>query len=381
MLRQVSTEKYSKLIGLIYGCAIEPDRWEAALMAIRCELGFANAMLRINSLPSGALGTFVSSTGRQECREWVDKLPLCAAGSMCGSPWFEQWLRPQGFVDAVVLPIAKDQTAVGTFVLCRHSSDGEICEPELTALGLIGAHVRQAVAITSFLVKCDALSTFAATLEQLTTGIILVDANLCIIHANKAAAAMFEADDAILRVGSKIALPHATATADLAAAVAIAARGELEFGQRGIGIPIRNKEGALVLINVLPLGRGEIGIHLSAVAALFIAPAVASPQMPGDALALVFNLTPAETRVLELIAEGRTQAEIAHTLSVAPSTVKTHLLHVFAKTGTSRQSEIIKLMSALSLPLRNKISFYSLAVWQFLGDFGWDSVPLEQMWG
>lgn len=38
-----------------------------------------------------------------------------------------------------------------------------------------------------------------------------------------------------------------------------------------------------------------------------------------------------ELAVLELVAEGHTGAEIARRLDVAPSTVKTHLKHVFAK--------------------------------------------------
>ena len=61
--------------------------------------------------------------------------------------------------------------------------------------------------------------------------------------------------------------------------------------------------------------------------------------------------TPAESRIFELICDGETQAEIATKIGVAPSTVKTHLLRVFEKTGCSRQAELIKLAASFSLPL------------------------------
>jgi DNA-binding CsgD family transcriptional regulator len=61
-------------------------------------------------------------------------------------------------------------------------------------------------------------------------------------------------------------------------------------------------------------------------------------------------LTPAETRVFELICAGRKQADVAGELGIAASTVKTHLLQVFAKTGCKRQADLVKLAASLSSP-------------------------------
>jgi DNA-binding CsgD family transcriptional regulator len=38
-------------------------------------------------------------------------------------------------------------------------------------------------------------------------------------------------------------------------------------------------------------------------------------------------------------------------LGVAEATVKTHLHHLFAKTGTSRRAELVKLVAGFSNPL------------------------------
>jgi DNA-binding CsgD family transcriptional regulator len=70
-----------------------------------------------------------------------------------------------------------------------------------------------------------------------------------------------------------------------------------------------------------------------------------------NALALLYDLTPAEARIFELVCTGRTQAEISFELGIGRSTVKTHLLRVFEKTGCKRQLDLLKLATSLSLTL------------------------------
>ena len=43
--------------------------------------------------------------------------------------------------------------------------------------------------------------------------------------------------------------------------------------------------------------------------------------------------------------------EVAETLGIAESTVKTHLMRVFAKTGTKRQTDLDKVVAAYVHPL------------------------------
>ena len=51
------------------------------------------------------------------------------------------------------------------------------------------------------------------------------------------------------------------------------------------------------------------------------------------------DLTPRETEVLRLIAEGKSNREIARTLFVSEATVKTHVNRIFAKTGSRDRSQ------------------------------------------
>ena len=61
-------------------------------------------------------------------------------------------------------------------------------------------------------------------------------------------------------------------------------------------------------------------------------------------------MTPAEQRVFELVVAGEPTARIAETLGVAPSTVRTHLLRVFEKTGQHTRGELVKLSREITLP-------------------------------
>src|ERR1700736_5949731 len=53
-------------------------------------------------------------------------------------------------------------------------------------------------------------------------------------------------------------------------------------------------------------------------------------------------LTPSEARIFAKVGEGHELSAIADHLGVKLSTVKTHLLRVFEKTGTNRQADVVR---------------------------------------
>lgn len=195
-----------------------------------------------------------------------------------------------------------------------------------------------------------ATASLARTLDALTVAVYLVDAELAIVHVNSLAEQRLKTGQPVSSREGKLRFQSSRAQSALADAVTRAASGDAAIGQRGIGVPILESDGSAAVAHVLPLGRSELrsGLRQRAKAAVFIASTANAPSMPAAALAHIYDLTPAETRVFEMIAAGRTQAEVSHQLGIAASTVKTHLLKVFDKTATSRQADLVRLAASLS---------------------------------
>ena len=63
----------------------------------------------------------------------------------------------------------------------------------------------------------------------------------------------------------------------------------------------------------------------------------------------VTALSPRERSVLELVADGRSNKEIARLLVISPETVKSHLENVFAKLAVQRRTQAISLAKDLGL--------------------------------
>jgi len=53
------------------------------------------------------------------------------------------------------------------------------------------------------------------------------------------------------------------------------------------------------------------------------------------------SLTPTEQRVLDAAAAGHSNDEIASRLLMSAATVKTHLTHIYAKTGTTSRRQLV----------------------------------------
>jgi DNA-binding CsgD family transcriptional regulator len=142
-----------------------------------------------------------------------------------------------------------------------------------------------------------------------------------------------------------------SAASELRAALAHAARNEAGIGKTGLAIRLSEPDVPPIFAHVLPLTGSDFRTRLqpAAVAAVFIG-APPDAQDGADTVATAFGLTPAETRVLASLFGGRTLTETAATLGIAGTTAKTHLEHIFLKTGVTRQAELMRLWTGLISP-------------------------------
>ena len=87
------------------------------------------------------------------------------------------------------------------------------------------------------------------------------------------------------------------------------------------------------------------------VAAVFGQKASLDMPSPQDVIAKFYKLTPTELRVLFAIVQIGGVPQVAEAMGISASTVKTHLRRLFAKTGTDRQADLVKLVVGYANPL------------------------------
>jgi DNA-binding CsgD family transcriptional regulator/PAS domain-containing protein len=380
-MQQISVERLSNLIGAIYDCVITPERWTGVLEETCAEFGFATGVLSVVSLTNMRAGVnAVSGTdsaqmarngveygadiielwgGVERIQQYPLEEPIVQSHAVpreviFSNRYYLEWALPKGLFDAVAVGLVRDKMMVGNAIFSQHQSVGAVSDAQVGGLRLLAPHIRRAVTISNlFDMKTVEAATFAATVEALTVGVVLVDEDSRIVHTNAVATAMLAAGNPIAVRDGRIAVQSTTATSALQSAVAQAARDEAALGQKGIGIPILRPGDAPLVIHVLPLRRTHVrsGLSQRAAAALFVTSASGPPQLPHDALVQLYDLTPAEIRIFELICEGQAPAAISALLGIAVSTVKSHLFHVYEKTGCRRQIDLVRLARSLTFPV------------------------------
>jgi DNA-binding CsgD family transcriptional regulator len=88
-----------------------------------------------------------------------------------------------------------------------------------------------------------------------------------------------------------------------------------------------------------------------ATAAVFVLPIDAPEPVDLQLVARMFSLTPAEGRLLSLLAAGADMAEAAAKLGISAATAKTHRTHLFAKMGVKRRADLLVMLARLIPPV------------------------------
>lgn len=369
-MRPIPAEEFSTLVGRIYDCALDPGLWPAVLSALCETMRFRTSTLALQEMPGGRVLLSVNHGITEDdlarmlamadavAESWgglatLLSLPLDEPmiqsrvyPQMPDSRFAREWGRPLGMIDVLAIGFTRDSQSISSLGFGRHRDEGPIGDDTVETARLFVPHLKRSLAISRLLeARAVERDSFAAVLDGLAVAVLLVGPDLRLLHANRAGEAMLRTDDPLGLRHGRITAPTGLAAA-LQAALAAPRDG---IGRRGLGVPARRADGEELVLHLLPLG--EASPLASAAAAIFVAPAVVPPPAPLAAVAGLFDLTGAEARVLELVGAGRTNAEIATALGIAVSTVRTHLLHLFEKTGTHRQTELAALLASFTLPI------------------------------
>lgn len=376
----MTPDRLSELIGSIYDCVIAPDRWAPTLDQIRQDLGFHNSVLSVHTLPIakawahvnvGVEPYFIERVnhytteiadmwgGPQRAISYPLEEPIIQSEvtpreTWVQNPYYREWIKPQGLYDCVAITLARDATLLSALAFGVHEQHGPVTDTQIETLRLLAPHLRRAVIIgRHFEHETTAAATFAAAIDALSAGVMLVDEKMSVVYANPMAHDLLADQDFVHIRNGELTLSQSAANELLRKSVFQAACKESDIDRRSMAIPTRRGDNSPTVVQVLPLNAGALRPHVaqSAVAAVFIARAADTPQIPADMLSILYNFTPAETRVVELIVSGKAPADIADRLGISLATVRTHLARVFDKTGCSRQAELVAMVSKIAYPV------------------------------
>jgi DNA-binding CsgD family transcriptional regulator len=371
-------EHLSAVIGDIYDASLDPSLWPSAFDNACKFVGGVVAVLHSqDNFHKIANIYFASAHDPQYRTAYVDKYfkinpifptvvfheietplnvtDLVPREELCRTQFAKEWLAPQGYVDGVFAPVEKSTTGCALFTVMRHFSQGFVDDEMRRRFALVVPHVRRSSLIGNVIeLHKVAAAALADSLDTLSAGMFIVEATGRIVHANASGHAMVADGDVLRAQAGRLAACDLHASQALADAFVASEAGDAALGRGGIAVPLQSRSGERFVAHMLPLKSGARragGVHYAAAAVVFVRKAALNLPSPPEAIARQFKLTPAEIRVLFAIVEVGGVAEVAQIIGISEPTIKTHIQHLFHKTGSSRQADLVKLVAGYSNPL------------------------------
>ncbi|MDR0787398.1 MAG: helix-turn-helix transcriptional regulator [Gemmatimonadota bacterium] len=256
-----------------------------------------------------------------------------------------EWMAPRGFRDGVGVPVA--YTAERTMMV-GFASSRPIGPEYVTLLGRLSPHLRRALMIGETLERARWEAQVAlAALARIDTPILICSGTGNLVFVNPAGEAALGKDGS-LRVSNGRLEPRSTSiAANFSEALQRAVRDDLSLGRRGIGIPLGTAHAYILPL----LGEGVRRVADRPLAAIFLSTSRSLSLPEESVLMALFGLTPTEALIMSRIARGQAASALKDTLGISANTIKTHLSHIFRKTGCASQVDLVRLMAELSLPI------------------------------
>ncbi|HEX5142295.1 MAG TPA: helix-turn-helix transcriptional regulator [Mycobacterium sp.] len=190
----------------------------------------------------------------------------------------------------------------------------------------------------------DSNVQLADALDAVRHGMVIVTPEYLVAHVNSAADCILAADDGLhLRSGRLTSANNGTEY-DLQSALRDAVDGDAAATRTGRSFSCTRPSGKhAYVLHVLPIhGRGA-----PTAALVVIVDPEDDPSPPEALLGSLYGLTRTEARIALGVLRGAEPRQIAEEMSVSLTTIRTHLQHVFHKTDTHRQADLVRLLLRL----------------------------------
>jgi DNA-binding CsgD family transcriptional regulator len=371
----ISTEDLSELLATLYAAPLEPQKWQVFFDRLSRMTKISSGYFISGSLHQGyevlAGGglAFNPETARLYNEYYVSVDPfavpalhnprvavirgeeLVSQHQLLGTELYNDLLRSNEMESMTMLSCASTMERVDVMPVWRRKQDGPMDDVSIALLETLLPHACTALQVRRSLQGANAQNHFAELLlEAVAAAALLVSTAGNVLHMNEAAATLVHRGDGLRLEGTSLTAwnPKESARLSLLITGAASASRKATHTARGGALPI-SRQGAQhpLHVSVLPVPERSSSIVGTPCALVFVTDPSASPKSRADCMRMLYGLTPTESRLADLLLEGLEVRSIADRLGITIETARFHLKRVLAKTGSRRQTELMRLMLSL----------------------------------
>jgi DNA-binding CsgD family transcriptional regulator len=369
----------TEVIDLIYQAVTDPGAWREVLRRLQRIFLAEVVLLARHDVVAGKgacihqIGMDPGLAGRYES-EFAGKNPWMQAeklyqghsvvageevllnADLVKTEFYEHYLRPQRLLHRLCGVVCRQGPEFWYLSAARRPNQPVFGDGDRRGLALLLPHLERALGLSwAFAHERSARRALLDVLDQLPTAIAVVDAQAHPVMMNAAAEAILAMADGMLVSGRRLETLWHAERGRLAQLIASACAGA-NGAAAGAGghLTVTRPSGLrpfLVVVSSLPRSFCDRSGRQTPVAAVIIKDPQAEPHASAESrreIATLYDLTRAEERLLDLILDGLGLFEAAEHLGVSRNTARTHMKRIYAKTGTSRQAELVRRLGHLT---------------------------------
>lgn len=361
---------YSGSIDLIYEAAFVPDNWGKVLDRMARDIGAEGTVL-FNS--RAASTRWLASDGimdlidRIVAEDWTSRNPRAArllAAQHHGFldeadefsdedynslPIYTELMQPCGYGFGAATAILAPSGDNLVFSVEKKRTKGPVGRAGIAHLDALRPHLARAAMMSSRL-EFERIHAAVQALRMAGLPAAALGEEGRVLAAND----QMEAFGAQIAFAAhdRLRFRNADAQNHLDTALTRLRSGQVPAFKASRSFPLPGTEEAPpAVVHLLPVRGNARDIFARAAFFLVVTPIDTASVPTAELIAGLFDLSPAEARIARALAAGETIAGAAARLGLSPETVRTHIKAIFAKTGLSRQADLLALLARVpSLP-------------------------------
>lgn len=289
-----------------------------------------------------------SSFSKLKLGERLNRVDVLSDEEFLEHPSYEMFYKRSRVFQLEYRVFLEDGPIHAGIVLTRSEGRPNFSSSEIEALDLLLPHLARAFRLRFRIAHVYKQNDMITSLiDRLPGGVMVVNAGKRLEYANASALEMLASVDGLKLTSEKIIIADRTnKERDLRRAVEQVLDDSDSEASTEATLSIERNSGKRpyeLLLRRLETGEGS-PFPGEPMVSIFIGDESYEPNMDGEMLVKMFDLTPSESRLAMLLAGGRSLNQIAAEVSISKHTARTHLKRVMSKTNTHSQGELIRLL-------------------------------------